>query len=369
MRCCGSVTRVSGQMGVSRRLFGTTCFALKANSNTNYKTKNGNHRSASKSSSKTWKLPSIDTLVEDGIIEIGPGGKSVFKHSGSFEKEEEDNEGKDDGHIHGKDITKKHSDTKTPNPASNFSTGFQERLARKKESYSDVLEKLDDETRTKIFSKLDRKALSVLQRRPELESRLLSTIERDKLLEEDIDIGTKSQRVPEGWRKDKNLPDWKRQIYALREKFGGERWDPKKKLSREAIEGIRMLKQHAPHLNAGDFASMFKISPESIRRILRSKWEPTDEEMNKIAEKWARRGVRVKTMLKEERREQRRLEMEAREKERALEAKNYKAPEERKQQDSKKKKKRKMVENKNKDDDDDDDYYDDPVSGISNQVF
>ena len=38
---------------------------------------------------------------------------------------------------------------------------------------------------------------------------------------------------------------------------------------------------------------MFKVSPEAIRRILKSKWEPNEEEQERRAERWERRGEKI----------------------------------------------------------------------------
>lgn len=106
--------------------------------------------------------------------------------------------------------------------------------------------------------------------------------------------------VPANWRKIKALPPWKRQMFALREKFhdkGG--WNPSKKLSREAMDGIRSIKASNPELSSGDIASYFKVSPEAIRRILRSKWRPSPAEQANISVRWERRGERLKEQKQE----------------------------------------------------------------------
>lgn len=106
--------------------------------------------------------------------------------------------------------------------------------------------------------------------------------------------------VPSNWRRIKTLPPWKRQMFALREKFhdkGG--WNPSKKLSREAMDGIRSIKDSNPELSSGDIASYFKISPEAVRRILRSKWRPSPSEQANISERWERRGQRLKEQKQE----------------------------------------------------------------------
>lgn len=263
----------------------------------------------------------------------------------------------------------------TKRPA-NISPRKQARLFEKQEKYQNVLDQVKDTSREHIFSKLDDKALSVLKRRPELENMLLTALERDNLIEseEPTQNDDKNQhrnaRVPKDWRKDKTLPEWQRQVYALREKFQGQKWSPRKKLSREAMEGIRVLKSYDPLLNAGDFARMLKISPESVRRILKSNWEPKEEEMDKIAQRWQRRGSRVKEELRKERKEQRLKELEEREQEKALESKNYTAPQKDKKKISKRKPKNK-TKSKPRYDDQPNDSYDDTDSpkDIGNQVF
>ncbi|AQZ14585.1 RRG9 (YNL213C) [Zygosaccharomyces parabailii] len=92
------------------------------------------------------------------------------------------------------------------------------------------------------------------------------------------------------------LPSWKIQQLALRKKFGGERWNPSKKLSREQMEGLRLIKTQFPHLTARDLGEQFKVSPEVVRRILKTKWQPNEKEMARIQERWQRRGDRIQQM-------------------------------------------------------------------------
>lgn len=101
--------------------------------------------------------------------------------------------------------------------------------------------------------------------------------------------------VPRNWRNNKNLPQWQRQMFALKEKLhesGG--WKPGKKVSRDAMDKIRALKRTFPEINAGTIASHFQISPEAVRRILRSKWAPSEKEQEKIEQRWTRRGQRIR---------------------------------------------------------------------------
>ncbi|RUS32190.1 Neugrin-domain-containing protein [Jimgerdemannia flammicorona] len=81
---------------------------------------------------------------------------------------------------------------------------------------------------------------------------------------------------PKYWRNNSDLPLWRRHRLAIKEMLGAETWNPTRKLSREKMENIRLLfrtdpaKNTVPHL-----AEKFLISPEAVRRILRSKFTPT----------------------------------------------------------------------------------------------
>lgn len=92
------------------------------------------------------------------------------------------------------------------------------------------------------------------------------------------------------------LPSWKKQTLALKEKLNGERWNPMKKLSRAEMEGMRVLRERFPQLTASDLAERYKVSPEVVRRILKSKWRPNEQEMVRIHERWKRRGERIKEL-------------------------------------------------------------------------
>lgn len=65
-------------------------------------------------------------------------------------------------------------------------------------------------------------------------------------------------------------------------------WNPPKKLSREAMDGLRTLHNHDPEtFTTTALATRFKISPEAVRRILKSRWQPDGSRLAKIAEKEA----------------------------------------------------------------------------------
>ncbi|KAL1792787.1 hypothetical protein ACET3X_009294 [Alternaria dauci] len=92
----------------------------------------------------------------------------------------------------------------------------------------------------------------------------------------------------------KERPAWAVQKEALKEKLGGAAWNPRKRLSPDTMEGIRHLHMTQPDkFTTPVLAQHFKISPEGIRRILKSKWRPSDEEYEERMERWNKRGERI----------------------------------------------------------------------------
>jgi len=82
-----------------------------------------------------------------------------------------------------------------------------------------------------------------------------------------------------------------------------EGWAPPRKLSREAMDGLRQLHHFDREMfTTPVLAEKFRISPEAVRRILKSKWEPTREQKARYAEKERqRRGAFIKMSRIEER--------------------------------------------------------------------
>ncbi|KAF5310519.1 hypothetical protein D9619_008014 [Psilocybe cf. subviscida] len=63
-----------------------------------------------------------------------------------------------------------------------------------------------------------------------------------------------------------------------------EGWSPPKKLSREAMDALRQLHRADPgQFTTALLAEKFRISPEAVRRILKSKWEPPVEKRTRLA--------------------------------------------------------------------------------------
>ncbi|EXJ95014.1 hypothetical protein A1O1_00132 [Capronia coronata CBS 617.96] len=93
---------------------------------------------------------------------------------------------------------------------------------------------------------------------------------------------------------------WQLQKRALKEKFGDNGWNPRKKLSPDTMEGIRALHEQDPdRWSTPVLADHFKVSPEAIRRILKSKWRPSEKELEKRRERWANRHDRIWDKLAE----------------------------------------------------------------------
>ncbi|KOS22623.1 Required for respiratory growth protein 9 [Escovopsis weberi] len=86
---------------------------------------------------------------------------------------------------------------------------------------------------------------------------------------------------------------WRIQKAALKEKFP-EGWKPRKRLSPDALAGIRALNAQFPEAYTTEaLAEKFRVPVEAIRRILKSKWTPTVEEEQDREDRWFRRGKQV----------------------------------------------------------------------------
>ncbi|KAK3683666.1 hypothetical protein B0T22DRAFT_483491 [Podospora appendiculata] len=93
----------------------------------------------------------------------------------------------------------------------------------------------------------------------------------------------------------KERETWRAQKAALKEKFP-EGWNPRKKLSPDALAGMKALHQQFPEEYTTEvLANKFEVSPEAIRRILKSKWTPSTEEEIDRQERWFNRGKAVWT--------------------------------------------------------------------------
>ncbi|KAH7922776.1 hypothetical protein BV22DRAFT_1037152 [Leucogyrophana mollusca] len=77
--------------------------------------------------------------------------------------------------------------------------------------------------------------------------------------------------------------EWRQHRLTLKEAFP-DGWSPPRKISREAMDGLRQLHTYDKDtFSTPVLAEKFMISPEAVRRILRSKWEPSREQRAKLA--------------------------------------------------------------------------------------
>ena len=93
---------------------------------------------------------------------------------------------------------------------------------------------------------------------------------------------------------------WQIQKAALEGKFGDQGWNPRKRLSPDALEGIRALHKQDPLKNSTEaLAGQFQVSPEAIRRILKSKWRPSEAEEAGRRRRWNKRGEQIWAQMME----------------------------------------------------------------------
>lgn len=86
-------------------------------------------------------------------------------------------------------------------------------------------------------------------------------------------------------------PEFKAHRAVMKKDFPSG-WAPPRKLSREAMEGVRQMHRLDPEkFSTPVLAEKFRVSPEAVRRILKSRWEPPREKRLKLAER--ERGERA----------------------------------------------------------------------------
>ena len=101
-----------------------------------------------------------------------------------------------------------------------------------------------------------------------------------------------STKLPHNPTMDKE--PWQVQKAALKEKFGEQGWQPRKKLSPDAMEGIKHLHAQNPEqYSTKVLANEFEVSPEAIRRILKSNWRPSEKDQENRKQRWEKRGQSV----------------------------------------------------------------------------
>ncbi|KAF1977714.1 required for respiratory growth protein 9, mitochondrial [Bimuria novae-zelandiae CBS 107.79] len=111
---------------------------------------------------------------------------------------------------------------------------------------------------------------------------------------------TNQSRAADIEEEKKERPAWLVEKEATKRKLNGEAWNPRKKLSPDTMEGIRHLHKSQPErFTTPVLAQYFKVSPEAIKRILKSKWRPSDEEHEERLRRWDKRGEQIWSTLVE----------------------------------------------------------------------
>jgi hypothetical protein len=111
---------------------------------------------------------------------------------------------------------------------------------------------------------------------------------------------TSASKSPTSSEPKPRLEIWQIQKRALESKFGEEKWTPRKRLSPDTVDGIRTMHASDPDkFTTPILADHFRVSPEAIRRILRSKWRPRAEEMEDRRRRWENRGEKIWSQLAE----------------------------------------------------------------------
>ncbi|CAD0084424.1 unnamed protein product [Aureobasidium vineae] len=142
-------------------------------------------------------------------------------------------------------------------------------------------------------AKADKIALAIKARKAEEKAAKKAAVE--KLVQEQA-AAKQAQK-----ERNRNADRWKVQKAALEEKFGEQNWNPRKRISPDALAGIRALHAKSPEtFSTAVLAEHFKVTPEAIRRILKSRWQPSEEEAEERRERWEKRGEKKWTEMAEQ---------------------------------------------------------------------
>lgn len=169
--------------------------------------------------------------------------------------------------------------------------------------------------RGRVLERARERAQEEAERREGLEQRR-AKLSKGQAREEVVDIGRSAREdrsargsrtreqppeveaTPE--REPLNPPEWLKHRRAMKDKFP-DGWSPPKRISREASELLRILQRSDPATyTTVTLAERFKISPEAVRRILKSQFELSPEEKAKREEKRLRREALRREQEREE---------------------------------------------------------------------
>ena len=131
-----------------------------------------------------------------------------------------------------------------------------------------------------------------------LPTKILKQTPSEKAIAGRMEAKRLKKKEEDDWVPPPRLP-WQSQKTALEEKFP-EGWAPRKRLSPDALAGIRAIHAQFPdQYTVPVLAAKFEISPEAVRRILKSKWRPNEEEEEDRTRRWYKRGKEVWTRYAE----------------------------------------------------------------------
>ncbi|KAJ2644500.1 Required for respiratory growth protein 9 mitochondrial [Coemansia sp. RSA 1694] len=86
----------------------------------------------------------------------------------------------------------------------------------------------------------------------------------------------------QGRLRDVSLEVWQRRKIELKLKHGSEKWEPTKKIAASSMEKIRLLNSEFPDVwTMQRLSEQFKVSQETVRRILKSRFRPSEERLER----------------------------------------------------------------------------------------
>jgi hypothetical protein len=182
-------------------------------------------------------------------------------------------------------------------------TGQEEEDIKQRNSVLSMIEKMDGPALPKTADKAAKSARNKVKREAKEAAKETSKgvgrLFKAKDLKDTRDYNNRTKAPAPAEDKPKR-ENWQIQKSANLSKFGDSTWQPRKRLSPDTLEGIRSLHASDPALYSTEtLSSQFAVSPENIRRILKSKWRPNDDEREEREKRWERRGVRKWTEMAE----------------------------------------------------------------------
>ncbi|KAG0263698.1 Required for respiratory growth protein 9 mitochondrial [Mortierella polycephala] len=93
------------------------------------------------------------------------------------------------------------------------------------------------------------------------------------------------------------IPLWKKHKEAIKKKLLGKTWNPKRKITRQAMEEVRYLRKQFPEeWTTGKLALHYNVTGEDIAKILRTNFQPPSEraaEQDRIREQARKQNIKA----------------------------------------------------------------------------